>query len=249
MTRVRLQLIACQVFQRELKALAATAKTDLTISELEMGLHEGTPAQLRDGVQVAIDAVPPGRYDAVGLVYGLCNLGIVGLVARTTPVVVPRAHDCLGVLLGSNQQYLKYLDANPGTYFQSPGWLDHLPADRVLRQQNVPMGPGIKLNREELVARYGEDNADFLLEQFSLQRTYSRLGYISTPVPEADKLEQQASNIARGQGWEFDRLAGDLGWLQRLVDGDWNQREFLTLQPGERLAASYDDQLIRAEKV
>jgi hypothetical protein len=193
--------------------------------------------------------VPGDRFNAIGLAYGLCNRGIESLQARTLPVVIPRAHDCIGMLIGSSQRYLAQLESCPGTYFQSPGWLEHLPADRMLRQQNLPVGAGLKMTKEDLVARYGEENAAYLLEQLTgFTRHYRRLAYISTPVPQAENHERAAAEIARQQGWTFDRLPSDLGWLRRLLDGEWNDREFLTLKPGERLGLRYDSQLIAAER-
>ena len=249
MSRLRLHVIACKVFEQELEVLAANAKTEARIQYLEMGLHEGAAEQLRVALQGAIDVVPGDRFDAIGLAYGLCNRGIESLQARTLPVVIPRAHDCIGMLLGSSQRYLAQLESCPGTYFQSPGWLEHLPADRVLRQQNLPVGAGLKMTKEDLVARYGEENAAYLLEQLTgFTRHYRRLAYISTPVPQAENHERMAAQVARQQGWTFDRLPSDLGWLRRLLDGEWNEQEFLTLKPGERLGLRYDSQLIAAER-
>ncbi|MGD0650701.1 MAG: DUF1638 domain-containing protein [Verrucomicrobiia bacterium] len=248
MSRLRLYVIACKVFEQELAVLAAGAKTEARIQYLEIGLHTGPAEQHRVALQSAIDAVATGRFDAIALAYGLCNRGIVGLQARTLPVVIPRAHDCIGMLLGSSQRYLAELESHPGTYFQSPGWVEHLPADHMLRQQNLPVGPGLKMTREDLVARYGEENAAYLLEQLTgFTRHYCRLAYISTPVPQAENHERAAAEIARQQGWTFDRLPGDLGWLRRLLDGDWTEQEFLKLKPGERLGLRYDSQLIAAE--
>jgi hypothetical protein len=245
MSRLRLHVIACRVFDQELTVLAAGAKTEAQIRYLEIGLHERTAEYLHVALQGAIDSLSTDNFDAVALAYGLCNLGIVGLQARTLPVVVPRAHDCIGMLLGSNQRYLAELESCLGTYFQSPGWLEHLPADRVLRQQNLPVGAGLKMTKEDLVARYGEENAAYLLGQFAgFTRHYCRLAYISTPVPQAENHERAAAEIAHQQGWTFDRLPGDLGWIRRLLDGEWNDQEFLTLKPGERLGVSYDTQLI-----
>lgn len=248
MSRLRLHVVACKVFDQELGVLAADAKTEVRIQYLEIGLHTGTAEQHRVALQSAIDAVAPDHFDAIALAYGLCNFGIVGLQARTLPVVVPRAHDCIGMLLGNSQRYLAELESHPGTYFQSPGWVEHLPADGVLRRQNLPVGTGFNMTREDLVARYGEENAAYLLEQLTgFTRRYCRLAYISTPVPQAENYEHAVAEIACQQGWTFDRLPGDLGWLRRLLDGDWNEREFLTLKSGERLGLSYDTQLITAE--
>ena len=248
MNRLRLHVIACPVFQRELELLAAEARTGFTTRHLEMGLHERSADQLRAALQAAIDEVAPGRGDAIALAYGLCNRGIVGVQARALPVVIPRAHDCIGMLLGGTRCYLAQLESQPGTYFQSAGWLEHLPANGGMRQQNLPFGPGSTITREQLVEKYGEENADYLLEQFtSLTRHYERLAFIATPVPEAAKWEAAARQTARVQGWKFERLTGDLGWLRRLVNAEWNDREFLTLKPGERVALRHDEQLIGAE--
>ena len=37
--------------------------------------------------------------------------------------------------------------------------------------------------------------------------------------------------------------------MRRLIDGDWDADDFLVLSPGERLAMSYDERVIRAEPV
>jgi len=123
----RLQLIACRVFERELGALAGAARSEVTIRYLDIGLHERPAAYLHEALQAAIDETPADRFEAVGMAYGLCNRGLLGVQARALPVAIPRAHDCIGLLLGGNAGYLAQLAAHPGSYFQSPGWVEHLP--------------------------------------------------------------------------------------------------------------------------
>jgi len=250
MSRLRVHLISCRVFERELEVIAPSAKTELRIQYLEMALHEKPGEQLRAALQQAVDGVPAEAADAVALGYGLCNRGLVGLKAGQVPVVIPRAHDCLGILLGSTKRYLAELDQEAGTYFQSAGWIEHLPADRTLRPLAAGSQGGLSASKAELIERYGEDNAEFLLKELgSLTRHYKRLAYIATPVADGQRRECKAAEIAKDQNWKFEKLPGDLGWLQRLVDGEWNEQEFLVLKPGERVALRYDDQLIRAETV
>jgi hypothetical protein len=248
MNPCRIHLVACRVFERELEVLAASATSALRIEYLEMALHEKPGDQLRAALQAAVNAVPAGSANAVALGYGLCNRGLVGLRAASVPVVIPRAHDCLGLLLGSSERYLAELDQEAGTYFQSPGWIEHLPADRTLRPLAAGMGGSLAPNREELVARYGEDNADFLMEELAgMTRHYRRLAFIATPVNGCEGCAHQARDIAAQQGWQFQQLTGDLGWLQRLLDGDWNEREFLVVKPGEQVVLRHDALLIGAE--
>lgn len=246
MSRPRLLLVACRVFERELEVLARSAKTELQLHYIEIALHEQPGAQLRAALQEAINTAPEEDYDAVGLGYGLCNRGLVGLKAHGLPAVIPRAHDCLGMLLGSSKRYLAELEKEPGTYFQSCGWIEHLPADRTIR----PMAAGgeMSVKKEEFVAKYGEEAAQFLMEEYAkFTQHYKRLAFISTPVAKVDERERKAEEIARLQGWKFERLPGDLGWLRRLVDGEWDDKEFLILKPHEKVALSYGDGLISAE--
>ena len=71
MSRLRLHIIACAVFQRELEMLAAEATTELTFRQLDMGLHEGPAENLRTALQGAIDAIPAGECDAIAIAYGI----------------------------------------------------------------------------------------------------------------------------------------------------------------------------------
>jgi hypothetical protein len=246
MSRPRLLLVACRVFERELEVLARSAKTEMHLHYIEIALHEQPGAQLRAALQEEINFVPEEDYDAVGLGYGLCNRGLVDLKACGLPVVIPRAHDCLGMLLGSSKRYLAELEKEPGTYFQSAGWIEHIPADRMIR----PMAAGgdMSAKKEEFVAKFGEEAAQFLMEEYAnFTKHYKRLAFISTPVANVDERERKAEEIAKLQGWKFERLPGDMGWLRRLVDGEWDEKGFLVLKPHQKVALSYGDGLISAE--
>lgn len=248
MSRPSLLLVACRVFERELETLARAAKCDLTIHFVEIAMHERPGQELRAVLQDEINAAPEEDFDAIGLAYGVCNRWLAGLKARRLPVVIPRAHDCLGILLGSTRRYLQELQKEAGTYFQSSGWIEHLPADRTLRPLASTSAPGLTLNRDELVAKYGEEAAQYLMEEYAkFTKHYKRLAFIATPVAGVEERERKAAEIARQQGWTFGRLEGDLGWLRRLVDGEWNDREFLIVPPHHSVALSYDENLIRAE--
>jgi hypothetical protein len=248
MNRLRLHVIACPVFQRELEMLSASAAAAITMQHLEMGLHERSADQLRTALQDAIDRVTADQCDAIVVAYGLCNRGIVGLQARSLPVVLPRAHDCIGMLLGDTKRYLAQMEAQAGTCFQSAGWLENAPANGDVCPPNLSFGPGSSVTRERLAKKYGEENADFLLEQFAAFTRHSqRLAFISTPVHDAARWEKAARKTAQAHAWAFEKLPGDLGWLRRLISAEWNEREFLILKPGERAAARHNGQLIGAE--
>ena len=39
-------------------------------------------------------------------------------------LVVPRAHDCITLFLGSKERYLDYFQTHPGVYFKTSGWIE-----------------------------------------------------------------------------------------------------------------------------
>lgn len=238
----RLHVIACPSLQPDLLLLAAEVESQIIFGHLENGLHERPAGELRHALQTAIDQTTD--CDAVVVAYGLCSRGVVGVTARDVPVVIPRAHDCIGLMMGSTRRYLRQIEKYPGTYFQSAGWLK---AVRGGSQPRFTFGPNSNVTREKLVAQYGEEAADYLIEQFAgFTKHYKRLAYIATPVADAQQWEAEARAIAAEQKWTFERLDGNTGWMRRLLDGDWREKEFLVLERGQSVVLTADERLIAA---
>ena len=60
-------------------------------------------------------------------------------------------------------------------------------------------------------------------------------------------LPDKVRQICQERGWEFREIEGDAGLLQRLLDGTWKEEEFLIVQPGQKVTASFDGGIIAAE--
>jgi len=244
---VRLQVIACEIFYREVCAVVARSINTVDVTFLPKGLHDVGPQVMSARIRQAVAAVDESRYEAIALAYALCNNGLVGLAARSIPLVLPRAHDCITLFLGDKQRYLDYFYANPGVYFQTPGWIErgedlsqHGP-DSIVRKM------GLLESYEAWVGKYGEDNARYLREQLgNLARNYGKLAYIRTGTGQDDHFENLTRERAESRGWRFDSLAGDLRLLQNLVDGNWNPEDFLVVPPGSQIAASFDNDIVQA---
>jgi hypothetical protein len=240
---MRFKLIACEVLFRELCDAVVRSGETVDIEFLPKGLHDMGGKAMSVKLQEAVDRVRPGEYQAIILGYGLCGNGLQGIVARHTPIVAPRMHDCIGLLLGSRQRYQQQFQDKPGSYYRSTGWLER----GVDLQQLVPFHSGTSTNLAELIEKYGEDNGRYLYEQFtSFQSNYRNLAFIETGLECDGRFEQQAREEAAAKGWQFEKLAGDLALLRRLVAGDWNSEDFLVLRPGERIVAQFDDSIIAA---
>jgi hypothetical protein len=245
---MRLKLIACEIFYRELCAAIAKSINQIDVTFLPKGLHdigrEGMSLKLKE----TLDAVNESCYDAVLFGYALCSNGLLGLAAKSIPLVVPRAHDCITLFLGNKERYLDYFMKNPGAYFKTSGWIERGQGLAQSGKDTIQDQAGMTLTYEELLAKYGEDNARFLYDQLcNMTRNYSKIAFIEMGVEPDDRFEQQAQGDAAALGWTYEKLQGDMSLIQDLLDARWDANRFLTVPPGFRIVPSYDEQIIRAE--
>jgi len=235
----RLKLIGCDIAFREVCHLAARSPNIIDVEFLPKGLHDLPTEDMRGRVQAIVDAVPADQHEAILLAYARCNDGTVGLQARSLPIVMPRAHDCITFFFGDRHRYRQYHNAHPGTYFLTSGWFER---DFVQDgEQTVMRQLGLGKTREEYVAEYGEENADFIMQAIGgWVDNYSHLAYIEMGVAEELGFGERARRRAKENGWTFDHVTGDLGLLKRLVDGPWDPEDFLVLEPGQQITPRND---------
>lgn len=225
---MRLQFIVCKVMQRESHFCAARSKNIIDIVLMQQGLHD-EPDKLRSEVQKALDRtadIRSRKYDASLLGYGLCSNGIVGLKAKI-PIVVPRGHDCITLLLGSKEKYQQYFDSHRGVYWYSAGWIEAGSPPGKQRYERI---------LKEYKEKYGEDNAAYLMEtEQNWIKEYNWATYIDWEFANSDEDKKYTKQCAEFLDWNYDELKGDPGLMQRLVDGDWSGDEFLVVQPGRKI--------------
>lgn len=240
---MRLKCLACEVLARPLYLCAAYSPHIVDLELLRRGLHNH-PAGLRAELQERIDACSGQGYDAVVLGYGLCGQATAGLVARSIPLVIPRAHDCITLFLGSRQCYQQEFERYPGTYWYALDYLERSDGSSDGLALGAGGGSNIEAVYEEYVQKYGKDNADYLMEVMGAwQAHYQRAAYIDMGVGDGSRVEKLARADAARRGWLFEKLAGDLVLIRRLLYGDWDD-DFLMLEPGQALIMTGDDQVI-----
>lgn len=245
---MHLKLISCQVFTREIDQALARSPHSITTEVLTMGLHD-LGSSMRPHLQERIDAADGEGYDAILLGYALCGRGTEGLRAGKTQLVLPRAHDCIGLLIGNRHYYQEYFDAHPGTYFRSPGWVEYQMPGQTIEPVDAfgSRKIGERRSLDDLIAQYGEENGRYLFEEFrSFRRHYSGLTYISTGVESDDACRGQARAEAEKEGWTFDEVKGSLTLLERLVNGEWDPADFLVVPPGRTVQGSLGESVVEA---
>ncbi len=231
-------IISCHVMWRELCYFASISKNIFKFTFLKQGLHD-TPDLLREKLQLAIDNVE-GDYEAILIGYGLCCNGIVGITARDTRLVVVRGHDCITFFLGSKERYKKYFDAHPGTYWYSPGWID---------TNSQPGKERYEKTLQAYIERFGKDNAEYLMDmEQGWLKQYSNAAYVDMGFGDTSGYKEYTQKCAEWLEWNYDELSGDNRLIVDLLEGNWNSEDFLIVEPGEAIAASYDESIVKKTK-
>ena len=247
---MRIKLISCEVIYREMCWAAARSVHVVDVQFLPKGLHDEGASAMRRRIQTEIDSAATPLYDAIVLGYALCGNGTAGLTARTVPLVIPRAHDCITLLMGGREVFESYFHGHPGAYYRSSGWLERGSDITQLKQTGSQGRTGAGYELDELIARYGEDNGRYLYEQLgTYKQSYTQLTFIETGIEPDDRFEREAAAEAHSRGWQYEKLAGSVRWFEAMVAGDWSDEDFVVVPPGCRTRESFDERLIEIEKV
>jgi hypothetical protein len=239
--RTRIALLACSVFESEIAMRIADHPNVVVQQQYEIGLHDH-PETLRKTLQEAIDAMDSrDDIDAIALLYGLCGCGTAGLLARHHRLVIPRAHDCITVFMGSKEKYGAHQRSCPSCYYYTPGWN---------RSRRVPGPEKLEAMKEELNQRFDPEDVEFLLESECDQwKLHDTATYLDLGTSDAQAEAEYAAACAKWLGWKFEHLPGDPRLLEDLLAGNWNDAErFQIIEPGEQLQHSPDEKIMRAER-
>ena len=232
---MRIYILGCRVLTRELSALIAGSKNDIDLAWMPQGMHD-TPVILHNQLESAleelyrqIDKKMQKRVpDYIVLGYGLCSKSIVGLKAEKIPLVAPRTEDCIGLFLGSQERYLDYFTRYQGTYWLNSRWVEDCPdidddfEDRL---------------REEYMEQYeDEDTVDYLMDMHRESlRNYQYVGYIGTDTFDDTREKEQAKKFAARNSLQFLEKEGNNCILQKMVNADFDEKNFLIVPPGYKI--------------
>ncbi|MHB8064116.1 MAG: DUF1638 domain-containing protein [Ruminiclostridium sp.] len=246
---LKLKVIACDVLNREISYLASQSKHYVDVTFLNQGLHN-TPDKLRELVQVEVDKANGEfpynyyntcpNYDYILLGYGLCSNGIVGLMSKSIPMVIPKAHDCITLLMGSKEKYKSNFGKYPGTYWFSSGWIE-----RGWQPSELKYATLLK----DYIQRYGEENAKFLMEmEQNWMKEYKNAGFISWDhLQNNEDYRKYTKNSSNFFNWDFFEIEGSSNLMKNILNGEFNNNEVLVVPPKAVVNASYDDEIIKCD--
>jgi hypothetical protein len=208
-------LLSCAVLESYLRPVLDES---MPATFLDMGLHD-QPKMMRPAIQEQLDALPEPATVLVG--YGLCGNGVVGLEAGPHTLVLPKAHDCIGMAYGSTAAHAAAIQAHPGTYYLTRGWLG---------TGNDPLE-----QYERYVKQYGRERADRVVEAF--YGHYERVCLMAFSAEELEEVRPLAAPVVQyfQDRWQLEYVerVGDPEFIERLVTDHQKQPEdFVIVEPG-----------------
>jgi len=207
-------VIACNIMKDELLKFQ---REGISFIFLEQSLHR-TPQKMAPVIQEEIDKAENEAGDFIVLSYGLCSNGIVGVKTNRHPLVIPRVHDCISLLLGSSEKYLKEHHQEPGTYYLTRGWIE---------EGKSPLGIFA-----EYCQRYKKEVAEWVIREEL--KNYTRIAVVDSGVGLSEKHRAHARENARFLNLKYEELQGSLDFFARMLGGIWGH-DFIILQPGQEV--------------
>jgi hypothetical protein len=244
---MRLKILTCDALVRPVYYFAAHSPHMVDVQLVERHLHK--PEEIRGRLQGLIDATEGRGYDAIPLAFGLCGKTTSDLVARSIPLVLPRAHDCITLFLGSRQRYLEEQKKEPGTFWYSQDYLQRKGDDNAALSMGATTDADMQAMYEKYVQKYGVAKADRLMAVMSEWMThYKRAVYLDIGLGDGSATEAEARADAARRNWQFERITANLGLFQRLLNGEW-EADFLVVRPGQKVVMAFGDEIIENQDV
>jgi hypothetical protein len=210
-------IIACRVMKPEIDSLVGTAPY-IELRYLDASLHE-TPDRMPQLIQDQIDEIKSYASQIV-LGYGLCSNGIVGLKAPMQDLIIPCAHDCITLFLGSRTAYDTIFKKKPGTYYLTPGWVE---------ERKDPLG----YMEKSYVPKMGREMAEWGIKEEL--KNYTHIVLINTNSANMEPLRKIAKENARFLDKKYEEIPGLPDYFEKIIFGPHLEKDFIRLKPGETM--------------
>jgi len=209
-------VLSCRTLEDELNAALKKSGRDYPVIWLESGLHN-VPKKLTARLQEELDKI---EADRVLLAMGFCGNAVAG-IHGSFEMILPRADDCISLLLGSVERRMD-IAREHAAYFFTEGWMRG--------ERNIIV------EYEHTLKKYGEEMTESIMEM--MYSHYRTLAILNCGVSDTAALMERTREIAALLHLEQKELPATLEWLVELFTGPWDEDKYIVLPAGQVLDGS-----------
>lgn len=230
---MKLALISCMIFSREVNYLISKSENIIHSFWLEKNLHD-FPDELQSNIQYTINLIEAVNernlenkpFDAIILGYGLCSNGIIGLSSKSLPIIAPKCVDCMALFLGSNQKYTYLTHTYKQISWYNKAWIEN---SFVPSTETVEIDDDLTLNNTMSID-------DILHAELEALNNKKHAIFIKSKIFDDSEQQSFIEKTAKYFKWEFIKVDGDMSYFMALLNSKWDNRLFLTCPPLHSIA-------------
>ena len=157
------------------------------------------------------------------LAFGLCGGAAKNLRASDFTLRIPRVHDCIPLLLGSQASFEKHRVEETGTLYTSCGWSNS--EGSIVAEYN------------RTYEKYGPEKTTRIFAM--MYSNYKRVLFIRTGIPNEENYLQRSREIGQLLKLDHQITQGNLTYIDKLVNGPWLKEDFINIPPHGVIDESY----------
>jgi hypothetical protein len=207
-------ILACRTIADEVNLALRKTAAPYPVYWIDSKLHI-KPEKLRDAVQATIDRIT--NVETIILAFGLCGNGLAGIRSGTARLVLPRAADCISLLLGSEERRIGVMREG-ARYFLTKGWLES--------EHNIAS------ELDYSVGKFGPERGLRVMK--AMLKNYRYLSLIETGAYDIGPYVKRTETLAKRLGLGHEIIRGSQRFMEKLLTGPWDE-EFIVARPGETI--------------
>lgn len=204
-------IIACEAFRGEVEYYKNQIIGDVVW--VEHSLHDYPDRlnqKIKEKVRAAEEFLLPG--ETILLFFGNCGGAMKNLQSESLVLCYPKVEDCIPVLLGSLEKYLRLQAERKGTFYFNKDWID---------SRQDPLGSVSKY-----VEMYGEEKGWKVSRR--MYKNYTHFALINNGCYEVEKYRNHVLEACRRFAKEYVEEPGDLSFIEAILEG---KTPMVTIQP------------------
>jgi hypothetical protein len=212
------KIIACEVMKEEILSMGSIKDVEFEFVSMDYHLY---PKKLKIELQDIIDRST--GYNKIILAFGLCGGASNGLKANDSTLIIPKVHDCISVFLYNGTKCVCDFKKEIGVFYLTSGWM--------ITEKSILS------DHKRILKKYGEKKAFSILKR--MYDDYKKVLFIKTGSSSEDEVIVQSKEIAKLIGVEHEIVKGKTDFIEKIVKGPWDDKNFINIAPGEILTEEH----------